>query len=459
MKQAYARGLKSGCAVPLLCHDKIVGSMMLASLRESAFTEDDANLLTQIGSQVAIAVDNALNYERLRCAECEVVRERDRTKLLLEVNNAVVSHLDLRELVKSISASLSRIIPHDGAFFTLLESAGRDCGYRHWTRSALQQASFAEGVSISPEGTPEGEALSSEHAVLVGPQIDLQRFHSPWVRNAAEKGIQSGCAVPLIAHGRPLGALSVVSQKEAAFTSEHAMLLEQCSSQIAIALENASQFRECAERRAGSPMERDRSRLLLEVNNAVTSQLDLSSLLKSTSRSLRSIMPYDSAYLGLSNADGSLMQVQGLDLGELSKDPSFQERNLIPLDGTPEQQAVLSGKAVRIRSVADMAAYTSPWVQHAVKQGVQSGCVVPLIARDCTLGFLGLVSMKEEAFSEADANLLEQCSGQVAIAVENAINFEKTRQAEREVRHERDRSRYCSTLTMRWFLTWTCATW
>ena len=95
---------------------------------------------------------------------------------------------------------------------------------------------------------------------------------------------------------------------------------------------------------------------MLEVNNAVTSQLDLSSLLKSTSRSLRSIMPYDSAYLGLSNADGSLMQVQGLDLGELSKDPSFQERNLIPLDGTPEQQAVLSGKAVRIRSVADMAA-------------------------------------------------------------------------------------------------------
>jgi len=69
MKEAYAKGLKSGCAVPLLCHEKIVGSMMLASLRESAFTEDDADLLAQIGVQVASAVDNALNFESAWRAE------------------------------------------------------------------------------------------------------------------------------------------------------------------------------------------------------------------------------------------------------------------------------------------------------------------------------------------------------------------------------------------------------
>jgi len=89
MKRAYARGLKSGCAVPLLCHDKIVGSMMLASLRESAFTEDDADLLTQIGAQVAIAVDNALNFASARKAEEAAKKERDRSHLLLEVNKAV----------------------------------------------------------------------------------------------------------------------------------------------------------------------------------------------------------------------------------------------------------------------------------------------------------------------------------------------------------------------------------
>jgi hypothetical protein len=140
--------------------------MVLASLRESAFTEDDAELLTHIGTQVAIAVDNALNYERLRCAECEVVRERDRTKLLLEINNAVVSHLDLRELVKSISASLRRIIPHDAAFFTLLDSEGTRLQVQALDLQVLDQVPFVEGVSISLDGTPEGPSVV---ASWVGP--------------------------------------------------------------------------------------------------------------------------------------------------------------------------------------------------------------------------------------------------------------------------------------------------
>jgi GAF domain-containing protein len=46
MKQAYERGIRSACAVPLLCHDKFVGSIVMASLQESAFTKADADLLT-----------------------------------------------------------------------------------------------------------------------------------------------------------------------------------------------------------------------------------------------------------------------------------------------------------------------------------------------------------------------------------------------------------------------------
>src|SRR5262249_10872106 len=110
MKRAYAAGIRSGCAVPLLYHDKIVGSMAIASLRESAFTEEDVELLTQIGTQAAIAVENARNFQKARTAQEQVARERDRSRLLLEINNAVVAHLDLKELLKTISASLQGII-------------------------------------------------------------------------------------------------------------------------------------------------------------------------------------------------------------------------------------------------------------------------------------------------------------------------------------------------------------
>ncbi len=440
MKLAYARGIRSGCAVPLLCHDKIVGSMVVASLRESAFTEDDAELLTQIGAQVAIAVDNAQNFERLRSAESAVARERDRTKLLLEINNAVVSHLDLRELIRSISASLRRIIPHDGAFFTLLDPEDGRLRVHALDLRILDQAPFEEGVSILSDGTPEGEAIASGQAVLVVPRIDLKRFHSAWVRNAAENGVKSGCAVPLMAHGRALGALSVVSQKESAFTQDHANLLEQCSSQIAIAVENALNFEKARGAEREARQERDRSQLLLEVNNAVISRLDLKDLLRSVSASLRRTIPHDAAFLGLCDPSGTQMQAQALDFQKV-EGGAFQEGILIPLEGTPEGKAIASRKPVRVTSVSDLEEFRSPWVRYAIERGVQSGCALPLIAHNEVIGALGIISLREAAFSAEDARLLEQCAGQVAIAVENALNFEKTRRAEIEARQEQDRTR------------------
>jgi hypothetical protein len=73
---------------------------------------------------------------------------------------------------------------------------------------------------------------------------DVARFPSPWVRSAVADGVRFGCAVPLFSHNRPLGALSVVSLREAAFNEEDRALLEQCAGQIAIAVENALAYRE-----------------------------------------------------------------------------------------------------------------------------------------------------------------------------------------------------------------------
>jgi len=436
MKEAYARGIKSGCAVPLLFHDKIVGAMTVASLRESAFTEDDADLLAQIGTQVAIAVNNALNYERLKDAESEVSRERDRTKLLLEINNAVVAHLDLHELIKSISGVLRRIVPHDGAFFTLVDSETNRLQVQALDMQMLGKVPFEEGVSISPEGTPEDEAIKSGRAVLVVPHIDLQRFHNPWVRNASEKGVKSGCAVPLIAHGRTLGALSVVSQKSAAFTKDHALLLEQCSGQMAIAVENALNY-EAARK------ERDRSRLLLEVNNAVISHLSLGELLKSISASLHRIIHHDAAFITLFNSDLRAVRVLAFDL-KADKIPVNEQaafETWLAMDATPEGEAIQTRQPVLVRHQSEVARFSEFAKRQAEAAGVQSGCAVPLIVQGEPIGTLSVVSFRDDAFTLEDVMLLNQSANQIAIAVQNALNFESARAAESEAKLQRDRSR------------------
>src|SRR6185369_17505377 len=77
VREAYDAGLRSGCSVPLISHDQVLGSINVGSMNEAAFTRRDAELLEQIADQVAIAVENALNFQRAE-------RERDHNQLLLD---------------------------------------------------------------------------------------------------------------------------------------------------------------------------------------------------------------------------------------------------------------------------------------------------------------------------------------------------------------------------------------
>jgi formate hydrogenlyase transcriptional activator len=244
MRLAYARGIKSGCAVPLLFHDRIVGSMLVASLRESAFTEEDAELLSQIAVQVAIAVENAVNFQKARTAQEQVARERDRSQMLLEINNAVVSHLDLKELLKSISSSLHRILHHDAALISLFDPSGTTLRVQAFDLKQSDRGPVEDGIPLALNSTPEGEAIRTQSPVLIRSHADLARFSGAAVEQARQVGVHSGCAAPLIVHGRALGALSVVSFHESAFSEEDAKLLAQCSSQIAIAVQNALTVRD-----------------------------------------------------------------------------------------------------------------------------------------------------------------------------------------------------------------------
>ena len=77
--------------------------------------------MQQVANQVAVAVDNVLHDESARSAQQQLTRERDRLRLLLEVNNAVVSHLDLDEVFTAVSAMPAACHPARGSSLLLYE--------------------------------------------------------------------------------------------------------------------------------------------------------------------------------------------------------------------------------------------------------------------------------------------------------------------------------------------------
>lgn len=239
-------GIRSLCIVPLTSARVQLGAMGVGSLEDHHYGQAEIDFLQRVARQVTVAVENTLNFERAHQAEQEMQRQYERERLMLEINNAVVSHLSLRDLLKAISLSLRRVIPHDAALLTLHEPGGDQLRLHALDLHMFGTVPFEEGVLISLHDTPEGQAIASRQPVLVGPVVDLTRFSSPWVRHAVENGVRSGCAVPLITHNRTVGALSVVSAHENAFGEADAVLLSQCAKQIAIAVENVLAYQEIA---------------------------------------------------------------------------------------------------------------------------------------------------------------------------------------------------------------------
>ena len=242
MPMIRAAGIRSLCIVPLTTARRRLGALGVGSLEETDYGRTGLDFLEQVAKQVAVAVDNALNFASAEASQKALERERDRLSLMLKINNAVVSHLELRELMKVISACLRRVIPNDLAGLALY-----DAGTRQLVAQVLDfphNQDFVEmGHPIPLEGTPEGRAFTSRETVLIK-ELNLTEFPAEIVKRGAAEGLKSGCAVPLISHGRVLGTLSVVSLHEGAFTEDDAELLSHIGAQVAIAVENGLAYRE-----------------------------------------------------------------------------------------------------------------------------------------------------------------------------------------------------------------------
>ena len=235
-------GVNSFCVVSLTTAVRRLGAMGFLSLQKEAYGETDLEFLQQVGKQVAVAVDNVLNFANAEASQQALVRERDRLNLLLEINNAVVSHLELRKLLKAISGCLGRVIPHDLAWFCLYDPATHQLQTHALDFPSHQD--FAEaGDPIPLEGTPEGLAFTTQQPVLIR-NLNLTEFPAEIIKRGAAAGLKSGCAVPLISHGRALGTLSVVSTRAEAFSDDDAKLFSWIGAQVALAAANSMAYQE-----------------------------------------------------------------------------------------------------------------------------------------------------------------------------------------------------------------------
>jgi formate hydrogenlyase transcriptional activator len=340
------------------------------------------------------------------------VGEAERARILLEVTGAVVSNLTLRDLLIAVSSCLKQFFKHDFASIVLYdEESGR---LRvHALDAPAPGGALDEGMSLPLEGTPPGLAIKTRRTVM-RERIDLEEFHAPQTRMAYAAGLRSGCSVPLISRDRVLGTINVGSLRESAFTNEDAELLRRVAEPVAIAVENTLNYERATRERA-------RAQALLQVNNAIATNLNVRDLLRAASGSLHEYFRHDFAALALYDEKTGTLHVHAFDRAR--PDTDIYEGEPVPIEGTLSGLAFSTRRAL-YRSPINVEETHAPMARRFFEQqALQSFCCAPLVSRGRALGVITIGSRQRDAMTAEDVELFARIASQLALAVENAVQY------------------------------------
>jgi formate hydrogenlyase transcriptional activator len=242
MQRLRDEGVRSFALLPLTTAQRRLGAMGFGRLVPQRITEGELQFMKRVACQVAVAVDNALNLESSQAYQSQLSRERDRLRVLLDVNNVLVTSLELPELFRGIVSTLQRVIHHDYTSLALLDPVTGLLKIHALDFPGRQGLLKAE-MTISREASPAGRAIA-EGRTLVSRGAELEQYPSEVVRLLRAEGLQAICCIPLSNRGRTFGTLNLASRRMDVFTPPDIELVQQVAAQVAIAVENALAFKE-----------------------------------------------------------------------------------------------------------------------------------------------------------------------------------------------------------------------
>jgi formate hydrogenlyase transcriptional activator len=278
-------------------------------------------------------------------------------------------------------------------------------------------------MAVCPKGASCGTALYRKEPVYVT-DILTDPIWDDYRDRLLPYGIRSVWSRPLFtSEGKALGTFSILYREARSPGSSDLRLIENASHITGIAIERHTN--EEALRH-----ERDRLRLLLEITNSMTSRLDLRRLVEALSTNLLRVTRCDFCALLLPDVDSGQLRVTILYNPEARG--SLCDGTLIPIHGSSCDKAFRTGKTQHFHSFEEVrddpeyfgSSVGRPFYQRVMAEGLVSGCDLPLIGRSGVVGVLAALKRSERAFERDDVVFLEQVARQVAVAVENALDYE-----------------------------------
>ncbi len=360
-------------------------------------------------------------------------KERDRLRLLAEVSESIASHRDLNELFRDLAQRLPRIVPFDYINLVLHDPVRNVMRLR--LLIAPDESTIRQGEDFPVDGSPGGYVFQTQQPLIVN-DVTVETRYPVVISRLIENGVQSFCSVPLTTALGRLGAMGFGSLQTHIYDDSEVAFMCEVAKQIAVAVDNVLHDESARSMQRELARERDRLKLLLDVNNAVVSHLNMDDVFASVSASLQKVIQHDGCSLMLYEPDTGQYRCHVL---KVSKNESFVEEGRADKNVKSPGCIAYSTGAPAVfneQNLIDLAA-ESKIAQHLLAEGVKSFCSIPLQSHDRVLGTLNIGRLHEDAFNHKDVELLSQVAQQIAIGVENGLAYREIAELKEKLNEEK----------------------
>ena len=401
--ELHRLGVKGFLGVPLFSRGgEIVGVLRALTYAPREFRQEQIDFLQQLANGTAIAIENARLFE-------ETERRGREQAALYAVTAAVGSSFDVDQtLVKALD--------------TAVETAGMDGGYIYLFDGQPRQAVMKahRGMSDAFIARMQRTPIGARTARVIETKEPLIAENIPADHQGKFRGEQITAAawVPIVAKSVVVGILAVCTKNRPDFPRLQLPLLLSIGNALGVGLENARLFQE-------TDRHLKRLQALREIDQAISSTLDLDSVLKILLEKIDVTLPYASATIRLINRRTGLLEpvaCRNLDEAEWKKEQAGR--------GIPN--VVFAAKSpLVIRDVRSDARATD--TEFYRKHALVSYVGVPLIVEEEIIGVLGFYTKEEHDFDPEEINFLATLAGQAAIAIQNSQLYEEARLREAQL--------------------------
>jgi len=435
---ARARGWRSAGVVPMLRHDEAIGAIGITRRETGGFAADEIALLQTFADQAVIAIENVRLFTELEEKNRRLTVALDQQTATSEVLRAISSSvIDLqpvfdtivRNAVKLCAATfggLQRIV--DGRM-----TLDAQCGVTTDELAVLQRDVFPLPIS---RGSATGRAVVDRAVVHICDIREDPEFGVHLLQTM--QGFRTILAVPMLREGVPIGALALWRREVMPFSDTEISLVQTFADQAVIAIENVRLFNELDARTQDLTRSVGELRALGEVGQAISSTLDLPSVLSTIVARATQLSGTDAGVIYEYDAQREVFLPRATEQLEAEIVETMLATPVRKGEGATGRLAEVQ-EAIQVPDI--LAAPAESRVRGVlVRAGYRALLAAPLVREEQLIGALTVIRKARGEFPPEIIDLLRTFATQSALAIQNARLFreiaDKSRQLEVASQHK-----------------------